>query len=50
VEGKWVIIDKSHLKTTFVLISQPHILTHGDILLMGDRKFQVAITESEQDI
>jgi hypothetical protein len=45
VEGQWFIVDKSSLQTTFVLVNQPYGLSDGDILLMGDRKFEVRIKE-----
>ncbi len=40
VDGRWYIVDKSSLKTTFKLISEPVELKPGDIILMGDRKFE----------
>ena len=39
-EGKWIIVDKSNMKTTYILISQPIELKKGDVILLGDRKFE----------
>lgn len=38
--GKWYITDESVLQTTFLHISESRELKSGDIILMGDRKFQ----------
>ena len=40
IDGKWFLVDKSALQTTFRLISEPYELKKGDIILMGDRKFE----------
>ncbi len=40
IDGKWFIEDKSSLQTTFKLISEPVELKKGDIILIGDRKFE----------
>jgi len=38
--GKWFIQDKSTLQTTFVQTKEPIELRKGDIIMMGDRKFE----------
>ena len=38
-DGKWVIVDRSEQKTTFVQASTPHELHEGDIILLGNRLF-----------
>jgi len=43
IDGKWYIVDKSSLQTTFKLISEPVELKNGDIILMGDRKFEFIV-------
>jgi hypothetical protein len=40
IDGKWYLVDKSQLQTTFKHISAPIELKKGDIVLMGDRKFE----------
>ncbi len=38
--GRWLIVDTSEFKTTYVQISKPHDLKKGDIILLGDRLFE----------
>ena len=38
-DGCWSIEDKSSLKTTFLHIGRPQRLKHGDVILLGDRRF-----------
>lgn len=38
--GKWFLIDKSKLKTTYKYVSEPVELKKGDIILLGDRQFK----------
>lgn len=42
-DGKWFIEDKSSLKTTFVRISQPIEIKKGDIIMLGDARFEFDI-------
>jgi hypothetical protein len=37
--GKWLLLDRSELNTTFILAKQKTELHEGDVILMGDRKF-----------
>ena len=37
--GKWIIVDKSDLQTTFIRVSSATELKDGDTVVMGDRKF-----------
>jgi hypothetical protein len=42
-EGQWFVQDESKLQTTFIRVQSPVALKTGDILLLGDRKFEVEI-------
>lgn len=37
---KWLIVDRSELKSTFVQASRPIELQNGDIILLGDQLFR----------
>lgn len=37
--GKWWLVDRSELKTTFIQAATPVELKDGDIIQMGDRRF-----------
>jgi len=37
--GKWWLVDRSELKTTFIQAKEPVALQEGDIIQMGDRRF-----------
>ena len=39
--GKWYLVDKSELKTTFIQVNEPVELKEGDIILLGNRKLIV---------
>jgi hypothetical protein len=39
--GKWIITDKSRLKNTFIWVKDPFELKNGDVVLLGDQKFEV---------
>lgn len=39
-DGKWYIVDRSSMQTTFIHIKEPTELKDGDTLLFGDRKFE----------
>jgi hypothetical protein len=38
-DGRWWLLDRSDLKTTFVQVREAVELKEGDIIQMGDRKF-----------
>ncbi len=38
--GKWYLVDNSDLKSTYIQVTKPVELKTGDIILMGDRKFE----------
>ncbi|KGE85825.1 MAG: FHA domain-containing protein [Phaeodactylibacter xiamenensis] len=38
IDGDWYLVDKSSLKTTYIQANSPFKLSHGDIILLGDRK------------
>jgi len=40
IEGKWYITDLSGLQTTFIRPSTPVELKNGDIILLGDSRFE----------
>ena len=40
VDGEWMIVDNSEMKSTFVQASHPIKLNHGDYILLGDRIFR----------
>lgn len=42
-DDKWFIIDRSSTQTTFVLAKEFTELKNGDVILLGDRKFNVEI-------
>ncbi|MFZ4401305.1 MAG: FHA domain-containing protein [Bacteroidales bacterium] len=42
-DGKWFIHDKSSLKTTFIRPSSPFEIKKGDIILLGDSRFEFDI-------
>lgn len=43
--GKFTLEDKSEQQTTFIQLNKPHILSNGDIILMGNRKFRFLVEE-----
>lgn len=43
IDGKWYLVDNSSKQTTFILASKPIEIQVGDIILMGDRKFEFGI-------
>ena len=44
--GKWYLLDKSELQTTFVRAGNKIELNEGDVILMGDRKFTFSTKEN----
>jgi len=42
-DGNWVIENQSELQTTMVQVTRPMVLKHGDIIVMGNRKFRVLL-------
>jgi hypothetical protein len=46
--GRWLLWDRSELKTTFVLAKEKTELHEGDVILMGDRKFIFSTIDKSQ--
>lgn len=42
-DGHWYIVDMSEQMTTFVRAKREFELSNGDVILMGDRKFEVIL-------
>ncbi len=40
IDGKWHLVNNSAQQTSFVLAKEPIPLQKGDIILLGDRKFE----------
>jgi hypothetical protein len=40
IDGKWHLVNNSTQQTSFVLAKEPIPLQKGDIILLGDRKFE----------
>ena len=42
-DGKWMIYNGCEHLTTFICVQEAHELKDGDIILMGDRRFEFKV-------